>query len=396
MTFLLPHGLTRPLHFNAGAEHIAGMLAAVLVGCSMAASGAAQAPLLSVSLSGDEVLIERHDDGSFFHEPSAVSAVCTLVVEIVDALAAAAPGLVCLHAAAAEFSGQLVLFPATHRAGKSTLMARLSAGGRRVFADDILPFDLGSGEAVATGCLPRLRLPLPRGASPEFSHHVRRNTGISDGYYAYLALPDETASVRFGERRRLGAIVLLDRRKRRVAARLEPAAPDSALLEILMRNTRGDRDAALLVSTFAAIVGGIPVRRLVYFDLDDAARCLDAAFADGFSANLPPTAVPRPVTQPIVSPAPSGATAYRRNPDLIVSRVGQAGFLADPRDNGIHVLDRVGLGVWTLLQQPHDAASLAAIVAGAFPAIPRKRIAADITALLGALEERGLIVPAAA
>jgi hypothetical protein len=390
MTFLLLHGLTRPLHFNPGAEHIAGMLASVLVGWPIEPCTASQSPLLTISVAAEEILIERHDDGALFREPSAVSAVCTLVVEIVDALAAATPGLACLHAAAAEFSGQLVLFPATHRAGKSTLMARLSAGGRRVFADDILPFDLGSGEAVATGCLPRLRLPLPRNASPEFSDQVSRNTGISDGCYAYLAPPDEVASVRFGERRRLGAVVLLDRRKRRVAARLEPAAPDGALLEILMRNTRGDRDAALLVSTFAAIVGGIPVLRLVYFDLDDAARCLDNAFAAGFIEGHRPAASAAPVA-PLVPRAPSGAAAYRRNPDLVVSRVGQAGFLADPRNNTIHVLDRVGLGVWTLLAEPRDLASLSKIVAGAFPSACKTRIAGDIEALLRTLEQRGFI-----
>lgn len=392
MIVLSPQGLAQALHFADCAEHVAGMLASVLIGWPMETAGTTSAPLLTVSMSGGEVFIERHGDGALFREPSPVSAVCTLIVEIVDGLAAVTPGLACLHAAAAEFSGRLVLFPATHRAGKSTLMARLSAGGRRVFADDILPFDLATGEAVATGCLPRLRLPLPHGAAPDFMDHVRRNTGISDGYYAYLAPPGEAASVRFGERRKLGAVVLLDRRKRKVAARLEPASPDGALLEILLRNTRGDRDAALLVSTFAKIVGGIPVRRLVYNDLDDAARCLDEAFAGGFSeVPLPATRSAQAARPVIAAPAPSAACVYRRNRDILVSRVGQAGFLADPRDNGIHVLDRVALGVWNLLAEPRDTASLSGMVAGAFPSACRIRIAADIEALLRCLELKGFV-----
>lgn len=390
MTILLPQGLERPLVFSPGARHVADILASVLVGWPLRIEASAERPLVKVSVEADKILV-KHADGAVIREPSAISAVCSLVVEIVDALAAASPALVCLHAAAAEYAGRLLLFPATHRAGKSTLMARLAAGGRRIFADDILPFDLASGEAVATGCLPRLRLPLPRRAPPAFGLHVERNTVASDGYYAYLAAP-AGKEVAFGTRSALGAIILLDRRRRRVTARLEPASPDKALLEILIRNTRGDRDAPLLVSTFAAIVGGLPVKRLVYCDLEDAVRCLEEEFAGGYAAPRgegPGT----PATPTATFPAATkiGGAPYRRNALVSLSRVGQSGFLADPRDNAIHVLDAVGLGVWNLLEVPRDAGSLSEIVAGAFPHTPRRRIAADLEALLSTLAGKGLV-----
>ncbi len=400
MFVLLPHGLERPLVFSPDTAHIAGMLQSVLTGWPMKSGGKlAGKPLLRIFADGGEIVVERPEDGGIFHEPTAVSAVCSLVVEVVDALAAASPGLVCLHAAAAEAGGRLVLFPAAHRAGKSTLMGRLSAGGRRIFADDILPFDLTSGEAVSTGCMTRLRLPLPRRASRAFKNHVRDRTVLSDGYYAYLSAPKD-AEIRFGERLPLGAVILLERCDRPVRARLEPAPLYRALLEILTRNTRGDRDAPLLLSTFASIIRHVPVQRLVYSDLEDAVRCLDVAFGKETPASPHPIQA-NPVirdelsglqVKPAGPPAPKpGLPLYRRSPSVTLERVDASGFLLDSRGNGIHMLDPLGLGVWKLLETPRDASSLCDVVAGAFPETPRQKVADDIDGLLSALVGEGLI-----
>ena len=401
MPALFPKGLERPLVFAPGAVHLAELLRSVLIGWPMRLErGSSSDALLRISPEGNEIVIERPEDGAIFREPTAVSAVCSLIVEIVDALAAATPDLVCLHAAAAEFNGRLVLFPASHRAGKSTLMARLSASGLRVFADDIMPFDLAAGQAVSTGCLPRLRLPLPRSASRTFKNQVRNRTVLSDGYYAYLSAP-EGAEVRFGERLPLGAVVLLERSDRPVEVRLEPAPLNKALLEILMRNTRGDRNAQLLLSTFVAIIRDVPVQRLIYSDLEDAVRCLNAAFAERTPLpriRKPGSGEPRsrasetsavPTAKP---PAPkTGAPLYMRSPSVMLERVDASGFLLNARDDGIHMLDLLGLGVWHLLETPRDASSLADIVAHAFPETPYRKVADDIDGLLSALVDEGLI-----
>lgn len=399
MLVLLPQGLERPLVFSPGTVHVARMLQSVLTGWPMTGGGSAENPLLRIFADGDGITIERPEDGGTFHEPTAVSAVCSLVVEIVDALAAASPGLVCLHAAAAELGGRLVLFPAAHRAGKSTLMGRLSTGGRRIFADDILPFDLAAGEAVSTGCLPRLRLPLPHGTSRTFRDRVRELTVLSDGYYAYLCAP-KGAEIRFGERRPLGAVVLLERSDRPVRARLEPAPLDRALLEILTRNTRSDRDASLLLSTFVSIVRDVPVQRLVYSDLEDAVRCIDIAFAKEMP--VPPQTMlcgrlvcDEPLGILVGNAAPPasrvGLPLYKRNPSVTLEQVDASGFLLDRRDNSLHMLDPLGLGVWNLLGTPRDASSLSDIVAGAFPETPHRKVADDIDRLLSALVGEGLI-----
>ena len=53
----------------------------------------------------------------------AVNAVCDLVAAMSRALPASQPTLICLHAAAIEMSGRLVVIPNARRAGKSTLAA---------------------------------------------------------------------------------------------------------------------------------------------------------------------------------------------------------------------------------------------------------------------------------
>ena len=72
---------------------------------------------------------------------NAVNAVCAFLVDLVHAFVADNPSLLCLHCAAADIGGRLVIIPATYRSGKSTLMASLAAAGTRVHADDVDPDD---------------------------------------------------------------------------------------------------------------------------------------------------------------------------------------------------------------------------------------------------------------
>lgn len=76
---------------------------------------------------------------------------------------------------------------------------------------------------------------------------------------------------------------------------------------------------------------------------------------------------------------------------MTLERVDASGFLLNARDDSIHVLDLLGLGVWRLLETPRDASSLVDIVAHAFPETPYGRVADDIDGLLSALVGEGLI-----
>lgn len=224
MLHLNLQGLPGPITFEPETADIAAMLKAVLAGWpEQAVREPGGKPLLCVTQDARGLRVERPEYRFTSSEPTKVSAVCTLVVELVEAYVSAAPHLGSLHAASAEFAGRLVLFPATHRTGKSTLMARLAASGRRIFSDDLLPIDLTTGEAVATGCLPRLRLPLPSSASPAFADYVRNNAVIDDGYYCYVRPVSPTLH---GDRAPVGAIVLLDRRNGEAARLVEAPVED--------------------------------------------------------------------------------------------------------------------------------------------------------------------------
>lgn len=62
-----------------------------------------------------------------------VDAVCSLVVELAWASLRSNPDWLCVHGAAVEFDGRLVLFPSARKAGKSTLTACLAAARNQIF-----------------------------------------------------------------------------------------------------------------------------------------------------------------------------------------------------------------------------------------------------------------------
>ncbi len=81
-----------------------------------------EAPWLSAPLRWDE----------------AADGLCGFIAALIRARVMDDPELLCLHGAAVEIAGKLVVFPNRYRAGKSTLTACLAAAGLRVFADDVL------------------------------------------------------------------------------------------------------------------------------------------------------------------------------------------------------------------------------------------------------------------
>ena len=98
---------------------------------------------------------------------NAVDVVCDLIVDLIHAYVADNQGLLCLHCAAVEINGELVIFPNTYRAGKSTLSLKLVSSGARLFTDDVLPISNQGDLGLALGILPRLR-----GGAPEAQCHA--------------------------------------------------------------------------------------------------------------------------------------------------------------------------------------------------------------------------------
>lgn len=393
MELLCLKGLPAPIAIEADVAELADHLRTVLVGWPFGSPEdlPSRQPLLTATGTPQRVYLRQEATGIEIEEPSAVSALCTIVVELMAGFVRTQQSLGNLHAAAVEIGGRLVLFPAANRAGKSTLASAFAARGRRVFADDLLPVDLETAEAVASGCLPRLRLPLPRSAPRELVDCVAATTVVSDGYYAYLRAGDIV--VPHGTRAPIGAVVILDRREEMEGAALEPLTPDETLLRLLLQDTKPVHDAGWALDRYLALIENAGMFSLTYADIGAALDCLEAAFATWPQAAAAPDERERSdATAAGARKTPAtGLSGYRRAGHVTARRVGEAAFLVDRRQNDIHHLNPLGVGLWNLLDQPFDEDELVEIFHGAFPDTPRKTIAADLQALIGRFLEAGLI-----
>jgi len=389
-----------PVEFAPGTEIIAGKLASVLTGWPSGEVGSGT-PFMMIARGQRGYWIERPDDGWRVRAPTQVTAISILIVEIVDALIANGRHLGALHAAAAHFYGRLVLFPAESRAGKSTLMARLAASDHRIFADDLMPIDLDSGEAIAIGCLPRLRLPLPCNARPDFSAFVRRRLRIKDSRYGYVE-PRAGRKVTFGERAPVGAVVTLSRSLEPVAASLQSISLGDAALCVLLRDTRRNVATDQLLDDYLSIIGDIPGFRLVYSDLEDGVSCLEGFFrswsdqaGDGCPGSLCKLSRARSRKSPtrdLTATVPhAGSARYRRRRHIRMRLAEDQAFLIDPNANELFHLNTIGMAVWNLLDEPSDAASMIGLFRTAFPESDPATLEADIARLLERLLADGLI-----
>ncbi len=338
---------------------------------------------------------------------TAVGAASSLMVSLAEAYVAENSDRLCFHSGAALFAGRLVVFPGRSRTGKSTLIARLAAGGHTIFGDDILPLN-DTEEGYALGVAPRLRLPLPASASPMFRAFVAAHAGAADDRYHYLALP-EGRLARRGATAPLGAIVLLDRHPAGPATFHE--APRSLALKLLARqNVSSTDDARPLLSRMHAIVRRLPCYVLRYSDLEDAVDVLETAFPSWPARGaLSPLADPAALSDRLLERDGADdekgtealAHGYRpgmalvRNPAITLHSMEGEAFLAGADATAsIHHLNLVGAGIWNLLAEPTGESDAAQALAVAFPDVDPRIIADDVAALFGDLYRSGFAVEA--
>lgn len=337
---------------------------------------------------------------------TAVGAACSLMVSLAEAFVIENPSRLCFHGGAALLAGRLVVFPGRSHTGKSTLIARLAAGGHRIFCDDILPLD-DAGDGVAMGVAPRLRLPLPARASRAFRDFVAGNAGASDGAYQYLALSD-SGLARRGATAPLGAIVLLDRHRSGPATMHE--APRSLALMLLARqNVSRSNDARPLLAQMHAIVQRLPCYVMSYSDLEEATALLESVFArwparPSLSLPISPAALyDRLLERDDADDGPEDSSpGYRagmrlvRNPAITLHDVDGEAFLAGADATAvIQHLNPVGAGIWILLAVPTDEDEAAQALAVAFPDVDPHIIAHDVASLFLDLYRSGFAVAAA-
>ncbi|MDO5528713.1 MAG: PqqD family protein [Paracoccus sp. (in: a-proteobacteria)] len=386
-------GLPGPVRLD-DAYPVGKGLRAVLNGWSPSdLTGAKGAPVSAVSHEAGGYRV----DSPYLDEPlerlPLASAVCGVLADMSEAFFEGRRGAATLHCGAFETGGRLIALTGHAHAGKSTLMARLSAEPDLViYCDDILP--LGEdGSGIALGAAPRLRLPLPKAASAAFCDHVARHAGPSDDEYCYVCAPNIAAH---GRSAPLSVLIVLDRRQEGQAA-LHQLGRHEAIHHLLTQNMTDFASAEDGFEKANALAANLLTLRLVYSDLEDAAALLRRAFV-GHARINPAVSIgkPLPPLEPEGEAAPPADpdTSFKRAPNTALRAHGEAAFLWRKRGQTLFQLNAVGAAIWALLEIPGSAHDLVLVLAEAFPDVNYDQLTRDCCALLGELHADGLIRPA--
>ncbi len=330
-----------------------------------------------------------------------VDLVCALIIELVWAYLDRFPDRLCLHGAAVEFAGRLVVFPNRYRAGKSLLSGCLAAAGHRVFTDDILPMRVGSRTRIvsglATGVPPRLRLPLPENLPPQYSEFLDSAAGQSSEHYRYLSFSADLQAPR-NLACPVGSFVFLERAPNTQPG-LQPMRQADMLREVVWQNFARAMPSGQILHVLKSLVSATGCFRLTYDDPGDAVELLQAQFAV-WPAPSPsiPAYVPPPSSPAAAGPADqdnAAAAGYLvQRPGVHEHASDGEHFLADADGVAIHHLNQTAATVWRLLREPMRLDDIVGVLYHAFPDQARARIEADMTALLDEFRTKRLLVAA--
>ena len=382
-------GVSRPVAL-IGCDEAARSLSALLRGwCFTEVASASELPVLTARRSGAGYSLESPWKPSPVEYCDLVDLVCAMIVDLVRAYADGRGSLLCLHAAAAEFAGRLVIFPCSYRAGKSTFAAALAAAGSRIWADDVIAMSERRGTALALGAAPRLRLPLPKRSSARFRRYLETRIGPGNKRYLYLDL-DADALASHGMEARVGGFILLDR--------VPGAEPELARIErstvlqtLVVQNFARQVPAIDILGRLHALVDGMPCYSLRYGEAEDAVCVVREAFARWPSASAGADgATARPAIPPARRTDWRGP-CFRRGADVVETALEDDVFLARPDGAEVYRLNPTGAALWRLFAKPVGAAEAGAALSQAFPDVAPHRIKADVVALIADLAERGLI-----
>lgn len=327
--------------------------------------------------------------------PSPASAVCSLIADLGGDLLEHDASLLGLHCASVEVDGRLVLFPESHRAGKSTLAVAFAAAGYRLFGDDVLGLTR-EGDGVGLGMAPRLRLPLPGTLAPELADYAQAHAGPEDSRYRFV-VPPGTALARHGEQSPVGALVLLERDDQLCVPEVVRLLPGEGLLQLLSQNFARHAASESLMAHLLPLMQRVPCLLLRYAEPLAAARHLGAVLegeksevGQGESDRF---VVARREASPLSGPVPA-ERRWRARREVRHYPLGRELFLIQPASGAIHRLNATGEAVWRLLcQEPLSGEKLGELLAEHFGE-PLESVREDVGWLLAGLADAGLVAAA--
>ncbi len=327
-----------------------------------------------------------------------VNAICDVAAALSTEPSFLEKGFLCLHTAAIEMKGRLVLFPNTRRAGKSTLTICMAAHGFPIFTDDYLSLSLSQENHVlgkANGVLPRARLPLPDGVDDLLARGTDLKKSIGNKQYRYVA-PFDLPS--HGVTSPVGAVVFLDRAEGETT-RFETVPPDETVGTLLYQNFGRHVHSGVTLALLSHLAQKLPVLKLKYSEAADAAAFLEDYFSewsdelpqlDSDDANL----VKAPQFLSPASPPPfDPQRAYVASEGTLIKEAGEQTFMSDPDGRVVVKLDPMAKTIWLILQDPMNLPQVSAILAEVFPDVPVNRVLEDTQDLMKWLCRKALIEP---
>jgi len=349
----------------------------------------AQPPILTLRREKTTYILEANWLNKPLHRKDKADALCGLVAELVRAYVNNDTKFLCLHGAAAEFAGRLVIFPSKFRAGKSILSACLAAANIKLFCDDALPISLLEGHGIASGLAPRLRLPLPDNLSAESRRFIEANAALKGRQYLYLDLKQGLATR--NSHAPVGAFVLLEREEG-VTAVLEAISEGQVLRQVVWQNFAREADAPQILERLNKMVSGARRYRLRYDRAEDAVKLLKRTFKDWPEMSEENFLAPviSDQSDPELVELPPGC--YRRQAGISVVTVDGEGFLADGQGAAIHHLNPTGSAIWTLLAEPMTLDEMVKLLLVAFPEANRDQVESDVATLIKSLMSRKLLI----
>ncbi len=352
--------------------------------------------------------IELKDDGKFYLTSpfiekkggykDALNAICALVAELAWQRLREDPTLLCIHGAAADFAGRLVVFPATRKAGKSTLSVAMAAAGICMFTDDFLPISIEDDSiiyGISSGVSPRLRRPFPDQIGETAIEFMARRQILSNKQYTYVK-PLKTENAPNGEALALGGFVFLERVDG-AAPELSEISTAFALKTLIYQNFSRAGNAADILAMLEFVALNLPCYLLKYDHAEPAIKLLKSKF---YAWNSPlPRYFPRAALE---NEAKNGEVLFNRYSDVktgqfehassvkVVSADGQR-FLTGRNGQSIHYLNEGAALIWQILDEPTSLDEAVEILLAAFPEQAKADVEKDVLRCFKEFGKNGLL-----
>lgn len=272
-------GITEPVVLN-GAEDLLPAIGSVFPGWPWwrLSRRSPKPAVITVTKEGNK--FRRHS--RWVEEPDLdddpADAMCDFVSDVLDAYIEEHPGTLGIHASAVRLGQGLIVFPSTHRSGKSLLTTHLVSQGAVLFSDDVLLLPRLGTQGMATGIAPRLRLPVPKESGSTLPELLARSGMCANHRYGWVCLrPGEVASL--GDRAAISAIVFLDVNDASEEPQLETVPRSEGLARMVQRGFSLDAKAGDVLECLSNVVGQAECFRLTYGAAGKAAGFLCNKFA---------------------------------------------------------------------------------------------------------------------